>query len=188
MIHITGSIERSFIFPAEPAVALEFYSELTRLAEFLPHIEMLEAFPDNQARMQYESKELGTYTIQLVCDIQSVVDYENQIITIKPSRPKSAIKARRVGLNATIGQGYFSSESRFIDLGDHTRIEYTLALEAKLPRPRSMRFMPGSAINRIAQAITNGRMHEIANGFIEKSIAAFPLWLAQTVDTNTQIR
>jgi hypothetical protein len=40
-----------------------------------------------------------------------------------------------------------------------------------------MRFMPGAMVNRIADNITERRVREIIEGFIERSIAAFPHWV-----------
>jgi hypothetical protein len=40
--------------------------------------------------------------------------------------------------------------------------------------------MPGKMVDKIAQNITNHRVKEIANSFIDSSIDQFPLWLAET--------
>jgi hypothetical protein len=39
--------------------------------------------------------------------------------------------------------------------------------------------MPGSVVNGIARSITNLRTHEIVEGFVERSIDAFPHWLEE---------
>ena len=42
--------------------------------------------------------------------------------------------------------------------------------------------MPGPVVTRIAQSITGMRIREITEGFIERSIAAFPHWLDEFGD------
>jgi hypothetical protein len=56
-------------------------------------------------------------------------------------------------------------------MGNQTRIDYKLRLQADLPRPLNMRLMPGRAINSIAKTITNRRIQEIASHFISSSIS-----------------
>ena len=51
-----------------------------------------------------------------------------------------------------------------------------LKMLATPPRPRGMRFMPSKMVDKIANNITNHRMREIAEYFIESSIADFPRW------------
>lgn len=72
----------------------------------------------------------------------------------------------------------FAIETQFFDLGPQTRIEYTIRLKAELERPLGMRLMPKRVVNRIAQSITDGRVREIADGFIKESMDAFPAWEA----------
>ena len=40
--------------------------------------------------------------------------------------------------------------------------------------------MPGKMVDKIAQNITNHRIKEIADAFIDNSIDNFPIWLAET--------
>jgi hypothetical protein len=58
-------------------------------------------------------------------------------------------------------------------------LDYRLELKGQLPLPKGLRFMPASAINGIANNITNSRMKEIADGFVENTRNAFPKWLAE---------
>ena len=69
MINITGSIKRAFIFPAVPQTALTYYSDISRVTRFLPHISLIHSYDHHQIRMLYETVELGVYTIQIYSDL-----------------------------------------------------------------------------------------------------------------------
>jgi hypothetical protein len=179
MINLTGSIKRAFVFPAIPTVALSYYSDLSRVADFLPHITLVHAYAHNQIRMLYETVELGAYTIQIYSDLESSVDWENFLLTVYPVTIPSAppIQAETTVRQAT-GSGLFAIDTQFFDLGTQTRIEYTIRLKAELERPLGMRLMPKRVVKRIAQSITDERVKEIADGFIKHSVEAFPDWEA----------
>jgi len=181
MIKITGSIKRAFIFPAMPKVALTYYSDLSRIVEFLPHISLIHAYSPTQIRMLYETVELGVYTIQIYSDLESSVDWEQYLLHVVPVKIETAapIKSEK-SMRHTTGQGQFSIDAQFFDLGNQTRIEYTIHLKGELERPLGMRLMPRRVVNRIAKSVTSGRIREIADGFIKKSIAVFPEWQAQS--------
>jgi len=104
-------------------------------------------------------------------DIQSD-DYIVRIVSVENLPPIET----NVTINATTARGFYSSEAFFHEEGDETLVEYTLALQAKPPRPKGMRFMPRKMVDKIANNITNHRMREIAENFIESSIADFPRW------------
>jgi carbon monoxide dehydrogenase subunit G len=180
MINITGSITRAFIFPAMPKVALTYYSDLSRVTEFLPHISLVHTYTPNQIRILYETVELGTYAIKIYSDLESSVNWEQTILQVHPAKIETAapIQAEK-SMRHTTGHGLFTIDTQFFDLGNQTRIEYTIQLKAELERPLGMRLMPKRVVNRIAQSITNGRIREIADGFIKKSVAAFPEWQTQ---------
>ena len=59
-------------------------------------------------------------------------------------------------------------------------IEYHLTIQSKLPTPKGLRFMPGRVVSGIASGITNGRMKEIASGFIKNSVNSFEEALNET--------
>ena len=46
-----------------------------------------------------------------------------------------------------------------------------------MPTPTALRFVPGMMVNRIAKSITSMRIREITEGFVERSVSAFPYWL-----------
>ena len=179
MINITGSIKRAFVFPAIPEVALTYYSDLSRVTEFLPHIDLVHAYAHNQIRMLYETVELGAYTIQIYSDLESSVDWENMLLHVYPVKIETAAPVQSdTSMRHTTGSGLFAIDTQFFDLGHQTRIEYAIRLKAELARPLGMRLMPKRVVKRIAQSITNERIREIADGFIKASVDAFPEWEA----------
>jgi hypothetical protein len=179
MIEITGSIKRAFIFPAIPKVALTYYSDLSRVAEFLPHISLVHTYAHNQIRMLFETVELGAYTIQIYSDLESTVDWEEMVLHVYPVKIETAVPIQpETSMRHSTGGGLFAIDTQFFDLGNQTRIEYAIRLKAELERPLGMRLMPKRVVKRIAQSITDERVREIADGFIRQSIEAFPQWEA----------
>ncbi len=180
MINITGSITRAFIFPAIPKLALAYYSDLIRITEFMPHISLVHAYSPNQARMLYETVELGAYTIQIYTDLENDINWEQMLLQVYPVKIETAAPIQsEKSVRHTSGHGLFGLDAQFFDLGNQTRIEYIIKLKGELERPLGMRLMPKRVVNRIAKSITNGRLREIADGFIKDSVAAFPAWQAQ---------
>ncbi len=178
MIKIAAKARFSFMFPADRKTAFDFYSDMTRMASYLQHIELVDNQSECQYRLYYNTVELGTYHIHVYCDVRMDLEPEDCIIQIVSVENLPPIETE-VTINATTTRGYYSSEAYFHDEGDETRVEYILALQALPPRPKGMRFMPGRMVDTIANNITNHRMREIAEHFIESSIADYPRWLAE---------
>jgi hypothetical protein len=177
MINIVGSAHRSFVFPAELPMAYAFYGDVGRLLNYLPHISLVRAFGPDRFRLLYNSLELGTYRIRIYADVQTTLE-EGWVIRVHYLKGVTPVEAT-AGLHTATAQGYFSSRSVFHDEGNQTRIEYRLELQGRLPTPLGLRFMPSAMVGRIAQSITNMRIREICDGFIEHSVEAFPHWLAE---------
>ncbi len=179
MIEIDGSAHRSFIFPAELPLAYTYYSDLSRILTYLPHISLLREYAYDRFRVLYSTIELGTYRIRIYCDLQAVLDGDHKRkLVIGPLTGVTPVRAE-AGLTSSTTQGYFAMESTFHDEGRQTRIEYNLHLQARLPTPLGLRFWPGAVVHSIAESIMYMRIREIAEGFIERSIDAFPHWLAE---------
>jgi hypothetical protein len=178
MIHIAGSIHRSFVFPAELPLAFAYYGDLERVLSYLPHIVVVRAYAYDRFRVLYSSVELGVYRVRIFCDVQAHLDAKARRLLIEPFDAREPVAAS-AGPKFTTGQGTYSSQSSFADLGDQTRITYQLQLDAELPVPDGLHIMPGSVMNRLARNVTQRRVREIAQGFIERSIDAFPHWLAE---------
>lgn len=183
MLKINGSARLSFTFPADRQTTFLYFSDMARLTSHLRYIEIEASFPDNRYRLRYDSSELNAYDIHVVCDVELDATDRYNTIHVRPVEVAAPMEAKAT-LSATFGQGFYSSEAHFFDVeGDQTRIEYKLSLHADLPRPSSMRLMPGRVVDKIAQGITNKRIREIAEGFITDSIAAFPVWRSQLVSS-----
>ncbi len=172
MLKIAGSAKLSFLFPADRITAYNYYSDMNRLVGFLKHIELYNAHTDQQFRLRYNTKELGTYHIDIYCDVRLDTPKGNHTIKIVPLDNLPAIK-QTANITSTTGRGYYSSEATFRDENGQTRIDYNLKLHANLLRPRSMKLMLQPAINTIAKKMTNHRIKEIAEYFIDQSITEF---------------
>jgi hypothetical protein len=178
MIQVSGSTHRSFVFPAELATAFAYFSGLDRILTYLPHICVVRAYRFNQFRMLYSTTELGVYHIRIFCDLQARLDEKERTLSIIPLNGVPPAKTEK-GIKSATTQGVFSSRSVFHPAGNETTVEYSLELQAELPTPGGLRFMPRSVVNHVAHSITQSRISEIAEGFIERSSDAFPFWLAE---------
>ena len=180
MINIDSTVQFSFMFPADIATTYAYYSNMQRLVEHLKYIELVDSEPEaeNEFRIYYNTTELGSYHIHVYCDVRMELD-GGEIIRIVPVENLPPIKTK-VTLNSTTARGHYASEARFSPVGDYTRVEYSLSLQAQPPRPKGMRFMPSKMVDTIAQNITSHRIKEIADAFIDSSIDQFPIWLAET--------
>lgn len=180
-ITISSGATIALMFPAKRPIAYSYFSDMRRLVDHLKHIALVTCEQDSAGafRLHYHTVELGTYQIHVYCDARLELFGNRRIMRIVPCENLPPIETR-VGLNSTTTRGFYSSEALFYDAGDQTRIEYKLKMEARAPRPKGLRFMPGRMVNAIAHNITTHRMQEIAENFVESSLAAFPEWLAQS--------
>lgn len=177
MIRVTGSARRSFVFPAELPLAYAYYADIGRVLSYLPHICLVRTYGPDRLRLLYSSTELGIYQIRIFADVQTKLE-DGRVLRIRQLGEVPPVKVAASSHSATT-QGYFSSLSIFRDEGDKTRIDYSLQLRADLPTPLGLRLMPGRLVDGIARSITNLRIREIVEGFIERSTDAFPHWLAE---------
>ena len=173
MIIVVGTTRRSFLFPADLAAAYSYYSDPQHVFKHLPYISVTRDYGHNRFQVVYDQMELITYRIRIFANVEFVRDEVGQVLSVRPFEGGERVKAR-AELNASAAMGIFSSRSVFYQENDQTRIEYSLQLEAALPTPLDLLFMPGSMVNTIAERITHSRIREIAAGFIDRSIEAFP--------------
>ncbi len=178
MISIVGTSSRSFRFPADLPTAYAYYSDASRLLHYLPHISLVREYGQDRFRMLYATTELGSYRVRIYWDVETVLNDQGRAIQVRPLGGLEPVKPS-AGLYSTTAHGHFSSESRFFEVGGETRIDYRLELHAELPPPLGLRLMPGVVVEGIARSITRRRLREIVEGFVERSIAAFPHWLGE---------
>ena len=180
MIKVAGTARRTFNFPADLPTAFAYYSDVGRILTYLPHIVLVQAYAVDQFRMLYSTFELGVYHIRIFCDLCTTLDVsrDRRAIHINPLRNATPVPPK-ASLSASVAQGYHSSSSVFHDDGNKTRIDFSMTLQTKLPTPLGLRLMPASVVDGVARNITNARIHEITNGFILRSIDAFPYWLEE---------
>jgi len=169
MINIIGSIQRSFIFPANRPTAFEFYSDWQRTLSYLAHISFQRQSNNQHFRMLYSTTELGIYQVLLHCDISIEQDRNAWKLHIQPQEGTTPAVSK-AGLYSIEGKGYYSSQSHFHEMGERTRIEYCLNLHADLPVPHAIRFMPAPILQNVARRITQRRVEEIVEKFIQRSI------------------
>lgn len=187
VIKVAGSAHRSFIFPSRLPVAYAYFADVGRLLSYLPYICLVRAYGPDRFRLLYSSTELGVYQIRIFADVQTTLEQEGWILRIRPLNGIPPIQAQ-ADIHSTTTHGYFTSQSVFHDEGDQTRIEYHLQLQAALPTPTALRFMPGAVVDRIAKGITQKHIREIAEGFIERSTDAFPHWLAEIENHTSRLK
>jgi hypothetical protein len=176
-IKVGGSVDRSFLFPGKLPTAYAYYADVGRLLSYLPRICLVRAYGPDRFRLLYSSTELGIYHIHIFADVQTTLE-EGRVLHIRPLNGVPPVRAW-ADVHSSTSQGYFESRSVFHDEGERTRIDYHLQLQADLPAPTALRFVPGAMLAGIAKGITHKRIHEISEGFIGRSTDAFPYWLAE---------
>ncbi len=178
MITLNGSVQRTFLFPADPLTTLVYFSDLSRVAHLLPHITVVEAYASEKVRIRFQTVELGAYTINIYCDLELQTHVDNHTITIRPLADCAEVESEAT-LNATTGYGYYTSTARLAPAEDGTTtIYYQFQFQSKLVRPRGLRMVPRRVVDRIAQSISSGRVQEIADGFMENALEAYDDWQA----------
>lgn len=177
MIAIAGSVHRSFYFPAQPKTAFDYYADIRHTLGMLPHISIVRKYSATQYRMMYKTTELGLYRVCMLCDIQVMLDRKANILRIQPLSDPLPV-ASEASAYSLIGQGFFTSQSIFRNGAENTQVEYKFHLDANLPVPMGIRFMPESVLNGIASSITQWRIDEIVDGFIEHSVENYRLSLS----------
>lgn len=172
MISINGAVKRSYEFPAPLEAAMAYYGNFEHIIQFLPHIRRVRTYTPNAFRLVYHTLELGAYDVKIFCDLQVHFDPAEQCLRVRAIEdyPPAPAHFTFTSLSA---QGEYASESYFRAAGRHTHIEYHLRLSAQLPTPLGLSLVPRPIINQIAHNITLARIDEIADGFIEATIADF---------------
>ena len=172
MIRIASAAQRSFTFPADLPTTCTYFRDFKRILGYLPHIRLLWAYGPDRFRLLYGATELGIYRVRIICDVQATFDESEKTLCmtsvsgIPPAAP-------RAGMYSLAAQGYYASASTFHPAGDCTRIEYRLQLRAHLPRPLGLKLVPDAIVEQVARNITQRRIQEIADEFIERSMAEF---------------
>lgn len=174
MITITGSVHRSFQFPGSCKAAFDYYADIRHTLNMLPHISIVRQYTVDQFRVMYSTTELGVYRVRMLCDIRVELDREAWTLCIQPMDNPLPVTSE-VGIYSLTGAGSFTSQSCFRNTGASTQVEYQFRLGADLPVPFGIRFMPESVLNGIASSITQWRIDEIVDGFIQRSVEAYQL-------------
>lgn len=172
MITIAGSTHRHFIFPGDVRSATSYYHDFNCIFNYLPHIQLIAQYSPNQFRALYHTLELGVYRVRIYCDLQVHFEAATQTLHVTPLHGVRPVE-QLVTVSSLTAQGYFTSQSIFRAHDRCTHIDYQLQLRASLPKPFGLKLIPDAVMNQIAASITHWRIHEIAEGFIERSIQAY---------------
>jgi hypothetical protein len=138
----------------------------------LPHISLVCKSAPHQYRALYHTTELGVYRVKIYCDLQVHYDAATHTLEVTALPGQPPIK-QSVTVQSLIAQGYFTSRSIFHSEGPCTHIDYALQIGARLPKPFGLSLIPDGVMSQVANSIAEWRIHEIAEGFIAKSIAAY---------------
>lgn len=172
VIKIAGTTHQTFNFPASTATASNFYHDFGRILHYLPHIQLVKAYGPNQFRVMYHTLELSVYRVRIYCDLEVKYDEAAQTLHVAPLLNKPPVKSEAT-VHSLTAQGYFTSRTVFRSHDDHSLVDYRLSLDAWLPKPFGLMLMPDKIIEQIAGNITDWRIHEIAGGFIKRSVQAY---------------
>ena len=172
MITIAGTTHQIFHFPADVATASSFYRDFSRILRYLPHIHLIKAYGPDQFRVMYHTMELSVYRVRIYCDLQVSYDDASQTLHVAPLLDKPPVRSEAT-VHSLTAQGHFSSQTIFRPRGAHSMVDYQLSLEARLPKPFGLMLMPDMVIGQIASNITDWRIHEIAGGFIKRSVKEY---------------
>ncbi len=169
MIHIRGNVHRALTFPAELATTRAYFGNFRHVITLLPHIRLVKAYGANRFRVMYHTVELGVYAVRIYCDLRAGFVDGRPLLRVSPIEDFSPILPR-VTMTSLTAQGRYQSDSIFHAQGDETRVDYSIRLAATLPKPLGLERMPDRVVERIARNIVTWRMHEIADGFVERAI------------------
>jgi hypothetical protein len=173
MIRISSATQQTYLFPARLSAAFDFFTDTGRILNLLPHISVVDCYSPTCYRMLYHTLEMSLYRINIYCDLESFPDPAANLLTFRPcQKGTDAVKAH-AGLYTLTGQGLFSSQSRFSEEGEATRIDFSLKLKARLPVPLALRLMPGWMVEGLAAPVVERRIREIAAGFLQRAGADY---------------
>lgn len=172
MIEIAGGVQRAFTFPADLAATRAYFSDFRRVAGLLPHIRLVRAHGADEFRVLYRTLELGLYDVRIYCDLRAQFDPRHSVLRVTAASGYPPVKAR-VTLTSLTAHGRYQSTSTFLAAGGETQVIYRLTLNARLPKPLGLQLISDRALERIAHSIVMRRIHEIADGFVERSLADF---------------
>ena len=172
MIPMAASTERSFIFPAEMPAAFAFLGDVKRSFGFLSYISIAESYSPDQYRLHYRALEAGFYHVDIYCDVQVSREENPCSLSIRTLPGKPPVKSV-AQWNAMTCQGSYQSQSRFHQVGENTRVDFSIQLAASLPVPVTLRLVPPGLVAGATHSILQMRIEEVSSGFIERSIRAY---------------
>ena len=107
MIHVAGSVSRSFIFPAPWEIAAEYYRDFNRVVRHLSLISMVKQLDEDKFRVMYNSVELGVYNIKIYCDVHTIFDENQRVLVVQTTDDHPKLPTRS-GWNSSEAHGAFA--------------------------------------------------------------------------------
>ena len=172
LLQISGATRRVFLFPASLTETFGYYRDIGRSLGYLRHITTVQRFALDQYRLVYSAKEGALYRVNIYCDVLAEVVAEKYRIRILPLTGKIPVQST-VRVNEMTCQGYYTSEIVFIEHQGQTQVETSLDIEAQLPKPAALRWIPHALLSGAAHNIFLLRLDEVINGFIDQSKLAY---------------
>lgn len=154
---------------------INFFSDIGRILHYLPHISIVDKYSEGKYRVKYSSRELGVYRVNIYCDLAADLQPERNKIYIKPLISNIKAIEPKAGYYYLVSNGNYYSSSQFYPEGDETRIDFELKLEADMPAPLAVKFLPDGVVDSLASSIMHVRIQEIIDGFISRSVRAYNL-------------
>ena len=172
LLRISGATKCVFLFPASLTKTFAYFQDIGRSLGYLRHIRTVQRFALNQYRLVYSAKEGALYRVNIYCDVIAEVDVEEYRIRILPLTGKIPVQST-VRMNEMTCQGYYTSEIVFLEHQGQTQVETSLDIQAQLPKPAALRWIPHALLNGAAHNIFLLRLDEVVNGFINQSKQAY---------------
>ena len=171
-LRISGTTRRVFMFPASMPETFAYYRDIGRSLGYLRNITTVQRFAPDQYRLVYSAKEGALYRVKIYCDVLAEADAEEYRIHILPLTGKIPVKST-VCMNEMTCQGYYTSEIVFIEHQCQTHVETSIDIEARLPIPAALLWIPHALLSVAANNIFLLRLDEVVNGFIDQSKLAY---------------
>ena len=170
MLKLKGTTHQTFTFPADLPTANAYYTDFSRILNYLPHVQLVKAYGDNCYRVLYNTIELCLYHVRIYADLQVRYDEAAQTLHVSPLAGCPLVRSAAT-VHSLVAYGCFTSRSIFHPRDEHhTAIDYELSLAAQLPKPFGLSLIPDRVMEQIATNIAEWRIEEIASGFIHRSI------------------
>lgn len=164
VISVLVTAKKEFSLPADLAATTAYFRDFSRTLADLPHLTLVSRHGPSRYRILYTAAEAGVYRVALYCDLQVRFDEFDRSIRVTPLGgippvPPSA------AVGSLVGQGRFSSLSFLRSVGSRTDVDYSVQIEAELPKPVELGLVPDRMVERLVERVVRRRLREITDAF-----------------------